>query len=112
MGDIMPIVRPFLQKLKSKTWIAKRLAFLSAIPGSSFAYNTSDDALTNVLTKAVDYAQSDPARALCVLAIAGAGYLWIGKGVMPKSYAIAVMCGAGFIFGAGFIGSKVLGLTG
>ena len=105
-------IRSIVLKLKKNPWLLRRLAFMSAVPGSSFAYSTSDDALTNVLTQAVNYAQSDPARALCVLAIAGAGYLWIGKGVMPKSYAIAVMCGAGFIFGAGFIGSKVLGLTG
>ena len=105
----MSVVRPIVACLKKNTWIAKRLSFLSAIPGSSFAYSTSDDALTNVLTQAVDYAQSGPARALCVLAIAGAGYLWIGKGVMPKSYAIAVICGAGFIFGAGFIGNAILG---
>ena len=107
----MPIVRAIVQKLKKNKLIARRLAFLSAVPCSSFAYSTSDDALTEVLTSAVNYAQSGPARALCVLAIAGAGYLWIGKGVMPKSYAIAVICGAGFIFGAGFIGSNVLGLT-
>jgi hypothetical protein len=87
------------------------MAWLSALPAVSFAYDTSDDALTKVLTNAVDYAQSSPARALCVLAIAGAGYLWIGKGALPKSYAIAIMCGSGFIFGAGFIGSQVLGLS-
>lgn len=106
----MSIVRPIIDSFKKNKRIAKHLAFLSAIPGSSFAYSTSDDALTNVLTSAVNYAQSGPARALCVLAIAGAGYLWIGKGVLPKSYAIAIICGAGFIFGAGFIGSNVLGL--
>jgi len=99
-------------KLKKNPWLLRRLAFMSAIPGSSFAsYNTSDDALTDVLTSAVNYAQSGPARALCVLAIAGAGYLWIGKGALPKSYAIAIMCGAGFIFGAGYIGATVLGLS-
>lgn len=87
----------------------RSLATLALLPSASFAYSTSDDALTDVLTQAVDYAQSGPARALCVLAIAGAGYLWIGKGVMPKSYAIAVICGAGFIFGAGFIGNALLG---
>lgn len=106
----MSIVRPIICGLKKKKWIAKSLALLSSIPGSSFAYSTSDDALTEVLTSAVNYAQSGPARALCVLAIAGAGYLWIGKGVLPKSYAIAIICGADFIFGAGFIGSNVLGL--
>ncbi len=105
----MSVVRPIVERLKQNKWFVKRLSFLSAIPVSSFAYSTSDDALTNVLTQAVDYAQSGPARALCVLAIAGAGYLWIGKGVMPKSYAIAVICGAGFIFGAGFIGNAILG---
>lgn len=107
----MPIVRSIVKKLKKNKWLTKRLAFLSVIPGSSFAYSTSDDALTDVLTSAVNYAQSGPARALCVLAIAGAGYLWLGKGVLPKSYAIAIMGGAGFIFGAGFIGATVLGLS-
>lgn len=104
-------VRTLIHKLNKKPWIAKRLAFLNAIPVSSFAYSTSDDALTTVLTSAVNYAQSGPARALCVLAIAGAGYLWIGKGVLPKSYAIAIICGSGFIFGAGYIGSTVLGFS-
>jgi hypothetical protein len=107
----MPIVRAIVQKLKKNKLIARRLAFLNAVPCSSFAYGTSDDALTNVLTQAVNYAQSGPARALCVLAIAGAGYLWLGKGVLPKSYAIAIMGGAGFIFGAGYIGTTVLGLS-
>lgn len=106
------MLNKFILAVKKNKNKCRLLTALTFLPSASFAYNTSDDALTNVLTKAVDYAQSDPARALCVLAIAGAGYLWIGKGVMPKSYAIAVMCGAGFIFGAGFIGSKVLGLTG
>lgn len=87
---------------------------LAILPGASFAssYDTSTDSLTEIITSAVVYAQSGPARALCVLAIAGAGYLWIGKGVLPKAYAIAVICGAGLIFGAGFIGSSVLGLDG
>ena len=98
-------VQYFFKKIIHK-WL-----FLFALPSTTFAYSSSDDTLTTVLTNAVDYAQSGPARALCVLAIAGAGYLWIGKGAMPKAYAIAIMCGSGFIFGAGFIGSKVLGLT-
>ena len=93
----------YFKKFQQK-WI-----FLALLPSTTFAYTDSEDTLTKVLTNAVDYAQSDPARALCVLAIAGAGYLWIGKGAMPKSYAIAIMCGSGFIFGAGFIGSKLLG---
>ncbi|MCD8542915.1 MAG: TrbC/VirB2 family protein [Gammaproteobacteria bacterium] len=105
-------IRSMVLNLKKNPWLLRRLAFMSAIPGSSFAYSTSDDALTNILTSAVNYAQSGPARALCVLAIAGAGYLWIGKGVLPKSYAIAIICGSGFIFGAGFIGANVLGLQG
>ena len=105
LNKFISVVRKNKQKLRPSLALA-------LLPSASFAYSTSDDALTSVLTKAVDYAQSGPARALCVLAIAGAGYLWIGKGVLPKSYAIAVMGGAGFIFGAGFIGSEVLGLTG
>lgn len=90
---------------------SKLCSLVTLLPSASFAYSTSDDALTDVLTQAVNYAQSGPARALCVLAIAGAGYLWLGKGVLPKSYAIAIMGGAGFIFGAGYIGATVLGLS-
>lgn len=101
-------MRKVISFLKKKIRLS---TFLCLLPTTLFAYSSSDDTLTTVLTNAIDYAQSGPARALCVLAIAGAGYLWIGKGAMPKSYAIAIMCGSGFIFGAGFIGSKVLGLS-
>ena len=88
----------------------QKLAFLALLPGTSFAANSNEDVLTTILTNATSYAQSGPARALCVLAIAGAGYLWIGKGAIPKAYAMAIMCGSGFIFGAGYIGTTVLGL--
>lgn len=85
---------------------------LLLLPGASFAQsNSNEDTLTNILNNAISYAQAGPARALCILAIAGAGYLWIGKGALPKAYAIAIMGGAGFIFGAGYIGSKVLGIN-
>ncbi len=103
------MIKKFVLSVRQNKKKFRSLAVLALLPSALFAYSTSDDALTDVLTKAVDYAQSGPARALCVLAIAGAGYLWIGKGVMPKSYAIAVICGAGFIFGAGFIGNALLG---
>lgn len=94
----------YLKKLQKKS------AFLALLPGTSFAASSSEDMLTTILTNATSYAQSGPARALCVLAIAGAGYLWIGKGAIPKAYAIAIMCGSGFIFGAGYIGTTVLGI--
>lgn len=90
--------------------IQKKWAFIATLPSTSFAASSNEDVLTSILTNATSYAQSGPARALCVLAIAGAGYLWIGKGALPKSYAIAIMCGSGFIFGAGFIGTTVLGI--
>ena len=88
----------------------KKWTFLALLPGISFAANSNEDVLTTILTNATSYAQSGPARALCVLAIAGAGYLWIGKGAIPKAYALAIMCGSGFIFGAGYIGTTVLGI--
>jgi len=91
--------------------IRQKSAFLALLPGTCFAAGTNEDALTAILTNATSYAQSGPARALCVLAIAGAGYLWIGKGAIPKAYALAIMCGSGFIFGAGFIGKTVLGIS-
>lgn len=85
---------------------------LLLLPSASFAQaSSSEDTLTNILNNAISYAQAGPARALCILAIAGAGYLWIGKGALPKAYAIAIMGGSGFIFGAGYIGSKVLGIN-
>lgn len=105
----MMMLNKFISVVRKNKQKFRPFLALALLPSASFAYSTSDDALTDVLTQAVDYAQSGPARALCVLAIAGAGYLWIGKGVMPKSYAIAVICGAGFIFGAGFIGNALLG---
>lgn len=108
----MRFLRSIVKQSIKKYRLVRKSVVLAGIPMSSFAYSTSDDALTNILTSAVNYAQSGPARALCVLAIAGAGYLWIGKGVLPKSYAIAIICGSGFIFGAGFIGANVLGLQG
>ena len=95
--------------LKKVVLLVRHLILFTFVPSACFAYSSSDDVLSSVLNNAIDYAQSGPARALCVLAIAGAGYLWIGKGAMPKSYAIAIMCGSGFIFGAGFIGTKLLG---
>lgn len=94
----------FVQKLRQK-W-----GFLALLPSTSFAASSNEDVLTTILTNATSYAQSGPARALCVLAIAGAGYLWIGKGAIPKAYALAIMCGSGFIFGAGYIGTTVLGI--
>lgn len=90
--------------------LRQKCTFLALLPGTSFAANSNNDVLTDILTNATTYAQSGPARALCVLAIAGAGYLWIGKGAIPKSYAMAIMCGSGFIFGAGYIGTTVLGI--
>ncbi len=98
--------------LKKAHATLKSFMILFLLPSICLAgYNTSEDTLTKVLNNAIDYAQSGPARALCVLAIAGAGYLWIGKGALPKTYAVAIMGGSGFIFGAGYIGSKVLGLS-
>lgn len=94
----------YLNKIRQK-W-----AFLALLPATSFAASSNEDMLTTILGNATTYAQSGPARALCVLAIAGAGYLWIGKGAIPKSYALAIMCGSGFIFGAGYIGTTVLGI--
>ncbi len=106
------MLKKLVQSVRKHKRKFRPLMALALLPSVSFAsYNTSDDVLTEVLTNAVDYAQSGPARALCVLAIAGAGYLWIGKGILPKAYAISVICGAGFIFGAGYIGSTVLGLS-
>lgn len=94
----------YFKKLQQK-W-----TFLVLLPSTSFAASSNEDVLTTILTNATSYAQSGPARALCVLAIAGAGYLWIGKGAIPKAYAMAIMCGSGFIFGAGYIGTTVLGI--
>jgi hypothetical protein len=71
----------------------------------------SDDQLTEILNNAVSYAQSGPARAFCMLAIIGVGYLWLVKGVIPKAWAMGVMGGAGFIFGASYIANVVLGIN-
>lgn len=90
--------------------IQQKWAFFTLLPSTSFAASSNEDVLSTILNNATSYAQSGPARALCVLAIAGAGYLWIGKGAIPKAYAIAIMCGSGFIFGAGYIGTTVLGI--
>ncbi|MCD8525215.1 MAG: hypothetical protein LRY67_05705, partial [Gammaproteobacteria bacterium] len=74
---MMRFLLSIVKQLRQKYGLIRRCILLSGVPIPSFAYSTSDDALTNILTSAVNYAQSGPARALCVLAIAGAGYLWI-----------------------------------
>lgn len=84
------------------------LIVLICFPLSCFA---SEDQLTAILNNAVSYAQSGPARAFCMLAIIGVGYLWLVKGVIPKAWAMGVMGGAGFIFGASYIANVVLGIS-
>lgn len=49
--------------------IIRQWLFLLVLPSTLFSYSSSDDTLTAVLTNAVDYAQSGPARALCVLQV-------------------------------------------
>ena len=80
----------------------------SVFPMCSFA--SGDDQLTTILNNAVDYAQSGPARGFCLLAIIGSGYLWLGKGILPKAWAVGIIGGSGFIFGSSYIGQTVLGL--
>lgn len=82
--------------------------FFSILPVSAFS---ETDQLTEILNKAVDYAQSGPARGFCLLAIVGAGYLWLARGAIPKSWAVGIMGGAGFIFGASYIAETVLGVS-
>jgi type IV secretory pathway VirB2 component (pilin) len=86
----------------------KRVITLLLCPMSAFA---ESDKLTEILDNAVNYAQSGPARGFCLLAIVGSGYLWLGKGMLPKSWAVGIIGGSGFIFGASYIGQFVLGLS-
>ena len=81
---------------------------LMTLPLSAHA---SSDQLTEILSNAVNYAQSGPARAFCMLAIVGVGYLWLARGMIPKAWAVGVMGGAGLIFGASYIANVVLGVN-
>jgi hypothetical protein len=78
------------------------------LPIVSFA---DTDQLSTILNNAVTYAQSGPARGFCLLAIIGAGYLWLVKGVIPKAWAMGIMGGTGFIFGASYFADHVLGVS-
>lgn len=83
-----------LEKLSS-VWL------MALLPVSAFA---SDDVLTEDLEAITDWITSGPATAVIILAIVGAGYLWLFKGILPKAYAIGIMGGAGLIYSAGYIG--------
>jgi len=95
---------------KTKVLIKRLLSFFSLWSVPLFALASDDDQLTTILNNAVDYAQSGPARGFCLLAIIGSGYLWLGKGILPKAWAIGIIGGSGFIFGSSYIGQNVLGL--
>ena len=93
-----------LKKLFRRTRnVVKKSAYLlpaSLSPVSAFA---ADDALTEGLQNITEWITSGPATAIIMLAIVGAGYLWMFKGILSKSVAISIMGGSGFIYGAAFI---------
>ena len=82
------------------------LAAIGLLPISAFA--SDDDVLTQDLDAITGWISSGPATAVILLAIVGAGYLWLFKGVLPKAYAIGVIGGAGLIYSAGFIGNLLV----
>lgn len=94
----------FVRKTKN---IIKKLCGLliaSLLPASAFAAN---DVLTEDLEAITDWITSGPATAVIMLAIVGAGYLWMFKGTLSKSVALSIIGGAGFIYSAGFIGGML-----
>lgn len=98
MLNIKNRTKKFLFALRQKA----SLAVMGLLPVSAFA--SGDDVLTQDLEAVTDWITSGPATAVIILAIVGAGYLWLFKGILPKAYAIGVMGGAGLIYSAGYIG--------
>lgn len=97
MLNLRSRTKKILLKLEkfSSVWL------MALLPVSAFA---SDDVLTEDLEAITDWITSGPATAVIILAIVGAGYLWLFKGILPKAYAIGIMGGAGLIYSAGYIG--------
>lgn len=82
------------------------ISLMTLLPVSAFA---AEDALTKAVESVTGWLTSGPATALIILAIVGAGYLWMFKGVLSKTVAISIMGGAGLIYGAAFIADLVIG---
>ena len=90
-----------IEKWRLKIHQSACLWAITLLPLSAFA---DDDVLTEDLEAVTDWITSGPATAVILLAIVGAGYLWLFKGILPKSYAISIIGGAGLIYSAGYIG--------
>lgn len=93
-----------LRKAKDLVKRSSCLLAVSLLPASAFAAN---DVLTEDLEAITDWITSGPATAVIMLAIVGAGYLWMFKGTLSKSVALSIIGGAGFIYSAGFIGGML-----
>lgn len=96
----MSNVKKLFKKTKNTFIKAAYLLPAALLPASAFA---ADDALTEGLEQITGWITGGPATAIIMLAIVGAGYLWMFKGILSKSTAISIMGGAGFIYGAAFI---------
>ena len=96
-------MKPFHIFKNTYSALKKHLSSLlmTVLPISAFA---ADDVLTQDLEAITGWITGGPATAVIILAIVGAGYLWLFKGILPKAYAIGIMGGAGLIYSAGYIG--------
>jgi type IV secretory pathway VirB2 component (pilin) len=100
----MPNRKKIFRKIKIFMNKSGCLLLASLLPVSSFA---ATDVLTKDLEAITDWITSGPATAVIMLAIVGAGYLWMFKGTLSKSVALSIIGGAGFIYSAGFIGGML-----
>lgn len=90
------------KNLKSLQW---KLLSLMLLPSLGFAQSYGDDGfvLVSILHKVIDLITSKIGGAIFAIAIIGVGYAWLGKGVIEKNRAIAIIAGISLVFGASWL---------